>query len=68
MATVIKAWGVLSHPRFKKARLTTWGNGFQFQYPIFATRTEAAAWRDEDAFQRGKLTRVEIRIVEAKKK
>jgi len=36
----VTAWAVLFH-----GELGPWGNGHQFQYPIFFTRREAREWQ-----------------------
>ena len=52
----IKAWAVLTPGE----TITPYGNGAQFQYPIFGTREEARSWKAEDSYGRGKIVRVYI--------
>ena len=40
--TRIRAWAVIMGKDF-----AAWGNGSQFQYPIFTTRKEAKSWKNE---------------------
>lgn len=46
------------------ASLWPYGNGAQFQYPIFQTRKEAQTWKNEAKWERGKIVRVEIKVSE----
>lgn len=56
MKKKIDAWAVLS----KHGRLVPYGNGNQYQYPIFKTLTEANDWRKESTYNRGEVIMVEI--------
>jgi hypothetical protein len=66
MKKTIKAWAVLQPVRDELSKqqwpgfLAPYGNGNQFQYPIFHLREEARAWRAEDNRNRGKIVRIEI--------
>lgn len=71
----MKAWAVLTagdewmpgKGRSGRDELIPFGNGSQFQYPIFHSRKEALEWRKEDPFMRGRIVRCEVKI-EARRK
>ena len=50
----------------RSGKLVAFGNGKQFQLPIFDKEKEARGWRDEDRDERGRI--VEVVIKERKKK
>ena len=54
----VKAWGV----RNEKERFVAYGNGAQFQFPIFPTRKAAKAWQQESPWDRGELSIVRVTI------
>ena len=58
----IKAWAVLVSKNQTDAggKFCAFGNGLQFQYPVFQERKEAISWRNEDRNTRGKIVRCEI--------
>ena len=63
------AWAVLNSTRDEEepGQLSAYGNGAQWQIPIFYSRREAIAWKREDQFARsGKVIRVEIRSLEGR--
>jgi len=59
----IKAWAVLvpSDSNESPGELRCYGNGRQWQYPIFESRFEARQWKLEFRRDRGKIVRVVIR-------
>jgi len=59
----VYAWAVLSAGR-RTSQLTPYGNGSQFQYPIFSTRKEAKAWKDEADWERGECPIIKVVILD----
>lgn len=51
----IQAWACLSKPGHN---LISYGNGHQFQYPIFYTRREARDWVNTLCGNPGQVTRI----------
>lgn len=63
------AWAVLNSTRDEEepGQLMAYGNGAQWQLPIFYSRKEAISWKREAPFVRsGKVIRVEIRPLEGR--
>jgi len=60
----IRAWAVLTPKDWEEEpdELCPYGNGAQFQLPVFDKRAEAANWKAESAWDRGRLVRVVITV------
>jgi len=60
----IKAWAVLTPKDWEEHpdSLRAYGNGAQFQLPIFETRKEAQEWKAEAEWDRGRIVRVVIEV------
>ena len=60
----IKAWAVLVPQTSddQPGQLIPYGNGEQWQYPIFFNRREARAWRNKEPWARGSVVQVEIQV------
>jgi len=58
----VRGWAVLSPQTWEEnpGELTAYGNGAQFQFPIFPTRKEAVTWKAESTWDRGRIVRVQI--------
>ncbi len=56
MSTPVRAWAVQN----SEGRLVAYGNGGQWQLPIFPTRKEAKAWQKESPWDRGKIVSVVV--------
>lgn len=55
----ITVWAVLG----SEGMLVPFGNGKQFQYPIFHSKKEAMEWRNDDKLSsRGKIMKVKVKI------
>lgn len=60
---VHRGWAVLTNKQWDgNEEFAAFGNGKQFQYPIFVSLREAQDWRKESPESRGKIVRVQIRI------
>lgn len=62
----IKAWAVLT-PKDREDypdSLRAYGNGSQFQLPIFDMKKEAQAWRAEAKRDRGRIVRCLIEVID----
>ena len=63
MKVRFKAWAVLERV---ERRLVPFGNGKQFQLPIFHTRAEAKEWVRDMPDSRGRIVRCEIALEEGR--
>jgi hypothetical protein len=55
------AWGVLVADNSQtKKMLSPFGNGHEFQYPVFHTRTEAQNWYRRQLVAEGRIVRVSM--------
>ena len=66
----VKAWGVLVSKKQIDAggQFLPFGNGAQFQYPVFPTKKQALSWWNEDRNTRGLVVPVRISIIKRPKK
>ena len=58
-AKAVKAWGLID----EDDALMPYGNGYQFQYPVFPTKKEAMEYKKVIDWRYTKIVRVEIREV-----
>lgn len=64
----LKVWAVLTPKDWDLPdTLRPYGNGSQFQFPVFESRREAAKWKAESPWDRGRIVRVAIEVPERKK-
>ena len=58
---MVKVWAFAK----PNGRIVAYGNGAQFQLPIFQTRKDAKDWQAESPWDRGELKLTRIKLVDA---